>query len=248
MMIRGWFARTTQPVAAVVAEQGIDAERFYVEGARWDDDVYGRMRRSRAGAWGVAAAALTLAVLALAALVMLLPLKTFEPYMIVVYKTTGFTEIARALDMSGKLDQKNALTVANLVRYIKARETYDPRLIVENNRLAGLLSASSAGAELEALWASGNSKRPDKLYGKDTSVQVFVKSVSLLNERTAEVRFSTTEKTLDRELEHHWVGIVRFRYSGEPARNEWRFDNPLGFQVTSYRRDQESIQPTETVK
>ncbi|HMN71555.1 MAG TPA: VirB8/TrbF family protein, partial [Rhodoblastus sp.] len=70
------------------------------------------MRRSRAGAWGVAAAALTLAVLALAALVMLLPLKTFEPYMIVVDKTTGFTEIARALDMSGKLDQKNALTVA----------------------------------------------------------------------------------------------------------------------------------------
>ena len=247
-MIRGWLGRTTEPVAAAVAERGVDAERFYVEGARWDDDVYGRMRRSRAGAWAVAVAALTLAILALTALVLLLPLKTFEPYMIVVDKTTGFTEIARALDMSGKLDQKNALTVANLVRYIKARETYDPRLIVENNRLAGLLSAQNAGAELETLWASGNAKRPDKLYGKDTNVQVFVKSVSLLNERTAEVRFSTTEKTLDREVEHHWVGIVRFRYSGEPARNEWRFDNPLGFQVTNYRRDQESIQPTETGK
>jgi type IV secretion system protein VirB8 len=38
----------------------------------------------------------------------------------------------------------------------------------------------------------------------------------------------------------NWVSLVRFRYSGAPIRNEWRFDNPLGFQVLEYRRDQES--------
>ena len=30
-MIRGWLGRTTEPVAAAVAERGVDAERFYVE-------------------------------------------------------------------------------------------------------------------------------------------------------------------------------------------------------------------------
>ncbi|WP_219340758.1 VirB8/TrbF family protein, partial [Escherichia fergusonii] len=27
------------------------------------------------------------------------------------------------------------------------------------------------------------------------------------------------------------------------VKNEWRFENPLGFQVTSYRRDQETVIP-----
>lgn len=26
-----------------------------------------------------------------------------------------------------------------------------------------------------------------------------------------------------------------------PERNEWRFENPLGFQVYDYRRDQETV-------
>jgi type IV secretion system protein VirB8 len=36
---------------------------------------------------------------------------------------------------------------------------------------------------------------------------------------------------------------VRFRYTDTPIKNEWRFDNPLGFQVYDYRRDQETVTP-----
>ncbi|MBZ4138352.1 hypothetical protein JYG56_23150, partial [Escherichia fergusonii] len=32
-----------------------------------------------------------------------------------------------------------------------------------------------------------------------------------------------------------------FQYSKAPMPNEWRFENPLGFQVVDYRRDQESL-------
>ena len=35
--------------------------------------------------------------------------------------------------------------------------------------------------------------------------------------------------------------MVRFRYTTAPLKNEYRFDNPLGFQATEYRRDQESL-------
>ena len=35
--------------------------------------------------------------------------------------------------------------------------------------------------------------------------------------------------------------MIRFRYTTSPLKNEYRFDNPLGFQVTDYRRDQESL-------
>ena len=55
------------------------------------------------------------------------------------------------------------------------------------------------------------------------------------------MRFSTEtrrDNTLRRE---HWVSVVRFRYTTAPLKNEYRFDNPLGFQATEYRRDQESL-------
>ena len=65
--------------------------------------------------------------------------------------------------------------------------------------------------------------------------------VTFPNNRTALVRFSTDEKSATNVVTRNWVSLVRFRYSGAPMRNEWRFDNPLGFQVVEYRRDQESV-------
>ena len=37
--------------------------------------------------------------------------------------------------------------------------------------------------------------------------------------------------------------MIRYRFSGEPMRVEDRFVNPLGFQVTRYRRDPEALPP-----
>ena len=144
--------------------------------------------------------------------------------MIVVDKTTGL-EIARALDMSGKLDQKNALTVANLVRYIKARETTIP---ASSSRTTGWRASCPSPRAPARNQRSGP---PETQSGRtslrqDTSVQVFVKSVSLLNERTAEVRFSTTEKTLDRELEHHWVGIAKVPLFGRTRQERMALRQP----------------------
>ncbi|WQO83993.1 VirB8/TrbF family protein (plasmid) [Sinorhizobium meliloti] len=41
----------------------------------------------------------------------------------------------------------------------------------------------------------------------------------------------------------HYISVVRYRYTDTPATNEWRFENPLGFQVYNYRRDQETVTP-----
>jgi type IV secretion system protein VirB8 len=38
---------------------------------------------------------------------------------------------------------------------------------------------------------------------------------------------------------------MRYRFSGAPVRQEDRFENPLGFQVVRYRRDQEALVPAE---
>lgn len=229
--------------AAAPASMPAADPRYYDEGVRWEDDTWRTLRRSRSVAWLVAAGCGGLATLALICLALLIPLKTFEPYVVTVDRTTGFLEVARAL-APGDLQQDEAITVANIVRYIRARETYDPRLIKDNYDLAQLLSAEQAARDLTELYAPSNLQSPDRVYGRETTIAVTVKSVSFLNQRTATVRFETSERTAQSVATRHWVGVVRFRYSGAPMRNEWRFDNPLGFQVIEYRRDQETVGPT----
>ncbi|WP_040427725.1 virB8 family protein [Afipia birgiae] len=213
--------------------------RYYVEGATWEQDIARRNRNSRALAWIVAAVMSVVAVAALGVLALLVPLKTYEPYMVVVDKTTGFVEVKRPM-AEGALTQDEAVTMFNVVRYIKARETYDPRALKDNFDLAQLLATGDAARELTEIYSPANPNNPVKLHGTNTEIAVNIKSVTFPNNRTALVRFSTDEKSATSVVTRNWVSLVRFRYSGAPIRNEWRFDNPLGFQVLEYRRDQES--------
>lgn len=213
--------------------------RYYVEGATWEQDIARRNRNSRALAWIVAAVMSVVAIAALGVLALLVPLKTYEPYMVVVDKTTGFVEVKRPM-AEGALTQDEAVTMFNVVRYIKARETYDPRALKDNFDLAQLLATGDAARELTEIYSPANPNNPVKLHGTNTEIAVNIKSVTFPNNRTALVRFSTDEKSATSVVTRNWVSLVRFRYSGAPMRNEWRFDNPLGFQVLEYRRDQES--------
>ncbi len=213
--------------------------RYYADGATWEHDIARRNRNSRALAWIVATVMSVVAIVALGILALLVPLKTYEPYMVVVDKTTGFVEVKRPM-AEGALTQDEAVTMFNVVRYVKARETYDPKALKDNFDLAPLLASGDAARELTEIYSPANPNNPVKIYGTNTEVAVNIKSVTFPNNRTALVRFSTDEKSATNTITRHWVSLVRFRYTGAPMRNEWRFQNPLGFQALEYRRDQET--------
>lgn len=220
--------------------------RYYADGATWERDIARRNRNSRALAWIVAAVMTVVAVGALGTVALLVPLKTYEPYMVVVDKTTGFVEVKRPM-AEGPLTQDEAVTTFNVVRYIKARETYDPKALKDNFDLAQLLATGDAARELTEIYSPANPRNPVKVYGANTVVAVTIKSVTFPNNRTALARFSTEEKSSTNIITRNWVSLVRFRYTSAPMRNEWRFDNPLGFQVLEYRRDQETAPSPRTV-
>ena len=213
--------------------------RYYADGATWEHDIARRNRNSRALAWIVASVMSVVAIVALGVLALLVPLKTYEPYMVVVDKATGFVEVKRPM-AEGALTQDEAVTMFNVVRYVKARETYDPKALKDNFDLAQLLASGDAARELTEIYSPANPNNPVKIYGTNTEVAVNIKSVTFPNNRTALVRFSTDEKSATNTITRHWVSLVRFRYTGAPMRNEWRFENPLGFQALEYRRDQET--------
>jgi type IV secretion system protein VirB8 len=227
---------------ARVANSGVIDSRYYSEGERWERSVYRSVAMSR-GVWRVVAVLLGIALAASIGLLwMLLPLKSFDVVVLEVDKTTGYVEASRPLQERGDLTQNEAVTRANIVRFIRARETYDPKGLRDNFDLASLYSTGKAAADLANAYSGANLANPVKVYGANTTVSVFVKSVIFLNDNTAAVRFSTTRSgTSGPTVTDHWVANVRFKYTSEPMRNDWRFDNPLGFQVTEYRRDQETV-------
>jgi type IV secretion system protein VirB8 len=222
-----------------VETQRLVDPRYYADGVSWELDIARANRNSRALAWIVAAIMTIVSIVSLGTLALLVPLKTYEPYMIVVDKTTGFVEVKRPM-AEGPLTQDEAVTTFNVVRYIKARETYDPKALKDNFDLAQLLASGDAAHELTEIYSPANPQNLVKIYGTNTEVSVSVKSVTFPNNRTALVRFSTDEKTATSITTRNWVSLVRFRYTSAPMRNEYRFDNPLGFQVLEYRRDQET--------
>jgi type IV secretion system protein VirB8 len=108
---------------------------------------------------------------------------------------------------------------------------------------------------LQDLYSDANPKSPVRLWGVKGRTKVYVKSVIFLTNgwisnpktpATAAVRFETTRTTERENIVEHWVANVRFRYTTEPMKNAWRFDNPLGFQTIEYRKDQETVSPGET--
>ncbi|MDT6942454.1 type IV secretion system protein [Brucella pseudogrignonensis] len=214
---------------------------YFQDGDRWENEIVRKAKRSKAVAWFVTIIFGLVALFALLALVMLVPLKSFEPVIVIVDKATGYIETKSGLTKAQNLTDSRAITQANVVRYIRTREGYDPYAIDANFGTAALLSTGDAARELQEQYSTANPKNPAKVYGKNKRVLVDVKSVTFPNSSTALVRFSTTEKSDTDAITRHYIGVVRYRYTDEPATNEWRFENPLGFQVYNYRRDQETV-------
>ncbi len=216
-------------------------KRYYQEAASWSADVHGALRASRRAAWIIAAAAVIVAALEAFALAALAPLKTVVPYTITVDRQTGYVQMASGLK-PGVLSQDQAVTQSFLVQYVIARETFDATDLRDAYRKVMLWSAGDARAQYERLMQRTTPDSPLNLYSPTSLLSVTVKSVSLLSATTALVRFDTTrqEGGLPTGATQSWAAVLAFRYTNAPMTMGDRFLNPLGFQVTRYRRDSET--------
>ncbi len=221
-----------------------DRTEYYNKASTWDQEIIAGALHSRNRAWLVTGASMMISVLSLLTLLFILPLKTFEPYVVSVDKNTGYLEVAKGLS-SGTLSEDQAITESNLVRYVSLREQYNPAILKENYDIIALMSGDSALKQWQQHWSAQNPDNPSKILGKEKSIDVKIKSVSFLNDKTASVRFlkETNEKTSIKIS--HWNAILHFHYSQKPMRMADRFSNPLGFQVINYRVNPESL---ETIK
>jgi type IV secretion system protein VirB8 len=215
---------------------------YFKNAQDWHYEVHESLKRSHKIAWSIAVGASLLAMMSIFALVLVLPLKEYAPYVITVEKSTGFVEVTKGLH-EGHLSQDESVTISNLARYVMARETFDAADFKEKFKFVTLYSAEQADEDYRNIFSQNNPDNPVILYGHEAARSVEIKNVTFLNDKkdTAAVRFltQTTYKNSNRSAEDHYMAILKFRYVRTPEKLKNRFINPLGFQVISYRRDTE---------
>jgi type IV secretion system protein VirB8 len=226
------------------SRESLDA--YYAEAASWNRDRVQSMRSSQRIAWWIAGIASAIALLQAAALVLLTPLKTVVPYTLMVDRTTGYVQALKPLDQA-KIAPDAALTQSFLVQYVIAREGFDMATLNTSYRKVALFSSGTARSSYLQQMQPTNPQNPLALYPRTTTVDVRVKSVSPIGKDTALVRFDTVRSGATAQPAAAWVAVIRYRYSDTPMSLEDRFVNPLGFQVTSYRKDAEVLSPEAPV-
>lgn len=207
------------------------------------DLVEGPRRQARI-AYAVAALGLAVGLAGLGAALSLLPLKEVQTHVVVVDKATGeMDRIARVEALS--LAEEDAVRQALLVSYVDDRETYD--LADSEARINAVLDRSEGDAArtLRALWTPGNEDYPLAVYGPDARIDVAVRSVNQIEPGVAQVRFTRTLRQARDEREVTRLYTATLAYAFDPGTErtlQGVWANPLGFVVTGYRVDADTLE------
>lgn len=210
--------------------------------ASWSASVTDDYERSNRRAWTVAILASVIALLLAIALIILLPLKTVEPYTILVDRQTGNVEALKPISEQA-IAPDTALTRSMLVQYVTARESFTADNLQEDYRRVSLMSAGKVRERYQREIDASSSLSPLSYMSNGAVLKTNIKSISDLGDKRAMVRFTTTrtDPGMDAQAPQHWVAIIGYEFTSAQMSEADRYVNPLGFQVTSYRRDAETL-------
>jgi type IV secretion system protein VirB8 len=227
---------------------GID--RTVNQSVNFEISIADLAKRSERHAWWVAASALVMSLALAGGYFYVLPLKEKVPYLIMADAYTGTSTLTHLTEdvTEHQLSANEAINRSNIAHFILARESYDAALTALRDWSTVLtMSSSGVAAEYTNLYTSRNPKSPVTLYGRDTAIRVKILSIVLIGGRNgstpkgATVRFQRSlyskvngsTRVLDNKL-----ATLDFVYKPNLRMDDQRrVENPLGFQVTNYRVD-----------
>jgi type IV secretion system protein VirB8 len=217
-------------------------DEFYAASRSWADGQVSASSREARIAWRVAAGASAVALLLALALALLVPLKSVEPYVLTVDRQSGTVE-AQTTVGSGQLTQNEALIQAQMAGYVIARETFDATDLPQQYRRVQMMSSRPVASAYVAQMAATNPDSPLNTLNRGDTVEIDIRSVSLIGDSSGLVRFTATRTAPGAATgtSTNYVAAMSFGFNGRPMSQADRFANPLGFQVTRYRRDADGL-------
>jgi type IV secretion system protein VirB8 len=221
-------------------------EGYFEEAASWDADRLRQRERTVRLALAVAGAG-WLAVIALAAALMLLmPLKRVEPFVVRVDNATGVVDVVPVY--TGRSGVPEAVTRYLLTHYVTVCERFNFSTAESDYEECGAFHTAQRNAAWYALWNPNNPGSPLNLYKDGTSVRAQVTSVSFFKRASgvgdlAQVRYIKAKRAAGAATEEatHWIATLQYAYadpSPDPRTRGW---NPLGFKIVDFKPEPEVL-------
>lgn len=207
-------------------------------------------RRSERRAWMVASASLVMSLILAGGYFYMLPLKEKVPYIVMADANSGLSSVAQLTDdvVNRRISASEAINRSNIAHFVLARESFDVAIINLRDWNTVLTMSSPGVAQTYVnLHAQANPDAPYKTYGRDRAIRVKILSIVLIGggdgvtPKGATVRFqrSVFNKLTGQSIPlDSKIATIEFAYKPNlKMDDQYRVENPLGFQVTTYRVD-----------
>lgn len=220
---------------------------YWQESASWEADRTLQWQESaRIWRW-VAAAGWACALCVAVAVVVMMPLKRVEPYVIRVDSSTGIVDVVPQYD--GRAQPSEVVTRYLLTHYVSVCQRFNFATAENDYAECGAFHSAQRNQVWYAQWKRTNPDSPLNLYKDGSVVQASVTSVTFLKESdhepsVAQVRYLRRVQPAGDAAEQvsHWIASIRYQYL-QPAKDpRQRTLNPLGFRIVDFRVEQEAGQ------
>jgi len=226
---------------------------YFHEAASWDADRLKQVERSARRAWQAALGGWICALAMAVALILLMPLKRVDPFLVRVDSSTGIVDVVPVY--TGKAGVEQAVTRYFLYHYISVCERFNFATAESDYEECGAFHAAQRNQTWYALWNPSNPASPLNVHKDGSTVRVQVEAVSFFQRASgvtdlAQVRYLKAERQGSGADEHvsHWIATVQYAYSTpskDPRVRRW---NPLGFKVLELTIEAEAAPESAVTK
>jgi type IV secretion system protein VirB8 len=232
--------------ARVDPVNGESLTQYFREAASWDEDRLQQVQRIGRRAWQVAAAGWICALALATSLVLLMPLKRVDPFLVRVDSSTGIVDVVPVY--AGRSGLEQSVTRYFLSHYISVCERFNFSTAESDYEECGAFHGAQRNQAWYALWNPSNAASPLNLHKDGSTVRVQVEAVSFFQRASgvtdlAQVRYFKAERQGSGADEHlsHWIATIQYAYaapSKDPRVRRW---NPLGFKVLELTIEPEAV-------
>jgi type IV secretion system protein VirB8 len=226
---------------------------YYREAASWDADRIARATLDARRAWRVAGAGWICAVAGAVTLVLLMPLKRVEPFVVRVDNSTGIVDVVPVYD--GKAPVSQTVTRYFLTHYVTICERFTFATAESDYEECGAFHGAQRNQAWYALWNPNNPASPLNVHKDGSAIRVQVESVSFFQRGSgvndlAQVRYLKAERQAGAADERftHWIATIQYAYTTPPKDPRVRRWNPLGFRIVELTSEPEVLAPPASGK
>jgi type IV secretion system protein VirB8 len=219
---------------------------YFAEAAGWDADRRALGRRTVRLALTVAGAGWIAVVVLAAALMLLMPLKHVEPFVVRVDNSTGVVDVVPVY--AGHAPIPEAVTRYLLTHYVTICERFNFATAESDYEECGAFHTAQRNQLWYALWNPTNPASPLNAYKDGSSVRSQVTSVSFFKRASgvtdlAQVRYVKSKRAAGASSEEatHWIATLQYVYADPSSDPKVRAWNPLGFKVVDFRPEREVV-------